>query len=39
MRPGRLATIYKTGTQGQTGTPAQGNPMPKARELFPGWEK
>jgi hypothetical protein len=36
---GGSRTIYKTGTQDVQGAPAQGNPMPKAKALFPGWEK
>jgi hypothetical protein len=35
--PGGSRTIYKTGTQGVTGAPAQGNPMPAKGEIFPGF--
>jgi hypothetical protein len=37
--PGTGRTIYKTGTQCMTGAPDKGNPTPKAKELWPGWEK
>ena len=36
--PGTGRTIYKTGTQCQTGAPNPGNPKP-AGTLFPGWER
>ena len=37
--PGTGRTIYKTGTQCMTGAPDKGDPTPKAKELWPGWEK
>jgi hypothetical protein len=37
--PGGSREVMRSGSQGMTGAPAQGNPMPKAKALFPGWEK
>jgi hypothetical protein len=37
--PGKGRDIYKTGSQCQTGAVNPGNPLPKAKALFPGWEK
>jgi hypothetical protein len=37
--PGTGRTIYKTGTQCMTGAPDKGDPTPKAKALWPGWEK
>jgi hypothetical protein len=37
--PGGSREVMKTGSQSTYGAPAQGNPMPKAKALFPGWEK
>jgi hypothetical protein len=36
--PGKGRTIYETGTQCQTGAPAQGNPPPAGNALA-GWER
>ena len=37
--PGKGRTIYKSGQQCMGGAPDRGNPTPKAKALFPGWEK
>ena len=38
--PGKGRVLHgQAGSQGCHGTPAPGNPMPKAKELWPGWEK
>jgi hypothetical protein len=36
---GGSRTIYKTGTQDVQGAPAKGDPMPRPKELWPGWNK
>jgi hypothetical protein len=36
--PGGSREVMRTGSQCQHGTPAQGNPTPKANSLWPGWE-
>jgi hypothetical protein len=37
--PGTGRKIYSCGTQGVQGAVDRGNPLPKAKELWPGWEK
>jgi hypothetical protein len=38
--PGKGYKQYgQSGSQGCHGTPAKGDPMPKAKELWPGWNK
>jgi hypothetical protein len=37
--PGGSREVMRSGSQGMTGAPAPGNPMPKAKALWPGWEK
>jgi hypothetical protein len=36
--PGKGRTVHACGSQGMTGAPSAGNPMP-AKELWPGWER
>jgi hypothetical protein len=38
--PGKGRTLHgQAGSQGCHGAPAPGNPMPKAKALWPGWNK
>jgi hypothetical protein len=37
--PGGSREVMKTGSQGMTGAPAKGDPMPRPKELWPGWSK
>jgi hypothetical protein len=37
--PGKGRTVMPSGSQCMTGAPNKGDPMPKAKALFPGWEK
>jgi hypothetical protein len=37
--PGGSREVMKSGSQGVQGPVNRGDPMPKAKELWPGWEK
>jgi hypothetical protein len=37
--PGCDREVMRSGAQGTHGTPASGNPLPRAAELWPGWKR